>query len=139
LKTIKTTLAKTGTSLYIKGLIAGLFTGTIALIFLLLIFSLLLLISGTLPHDYLLWFGIGASVVSVFLCAYICSRIIKHNGLVWGLVSGLIFFLIEFISGLCVNDSQISYITFIKLALFSLAGCLGGIKGVNKKEKLKIK
>jgi len=138
LKAIKTTLAQSGPALYIKALIAGITTGSICLIILLIIFSTLLLISGTLPHNYLVWLDIFACAIASFTASLITARIIKHSGLVWGLISGMILFLIQFIAGLCSSDT-ITYITFIKLLMFLLTGALGGIKGVNKKEKLRIK
>lgn len=139
MKAIKTTIAQSGPSLYIKALICGISTGCVTLIMLLLLFSCLLLIAGTLPHDYLIWLDIAACCFASYISGYLTTRIIKNRGLIWGVVSGFIMFTIQFIAGLINADSEISYLTFIKLAVFVLFGAVGGIKAVNKKDKMRIK
>lgn len=139
MKAIKTTITQTGYALYIKALIAGLLVGTASLVILLLVISILLLMSGTLPHDYLIWFDLVACGISVFLCGCVCARIIRSKGIIWGAASGFMMFMIQFLSGLFGADTNISYVTFIKLLIFVLLGAVGGIKGVNKKDKIRIK
>ena len=138
MKTIKTKLTQTGPALYIKSLILALSVGCLTLILLMLILTILLLISGTLPHNAIIWMDIGACGISVFAASFVCARTIKSKGLIWGCVTGIFMFLIQFIAGLTANTSDFSYITLIKLFVFMLLGCLGGIKGVNKKEKIRI-
>ena len=48
-------------------------------------------------------------------------------------------FIIQLVAGLINAETEISYITFIKLAVFLLLGSIGGIKAVNKKDKIRIK
>lgn len=139
MKAIKTTIAQSGPSLYIKALICGISTGCISLIIMLLIFSCLLLIAGTLPHDYLIWLDIIACGIASFISGYLTARIVKNGGLIWGAVSSFIMFIIQLVAGLINAETEISYITFIKLAVFLLLGSIGGIKAVNKKDKIRIK
>ena len=48
-------------------------------------------------------------------------------------------FSIQFTAGYIADSGELSYISLIKLIIFAIVGCLGGIKGVNKKEKIRIK
>lgn len=139
MKTIKTQLTHKGTALYIKGLLFALCTGCISLILLLLIFSTLLLLSGNLPHNSIIWMDIAACAISAFAASYVCARTIKSKGLIWGLVTGFSMFFIQFTAGFIADSGDLSYISLIKLLVFIMFGCFGGIKGVNKKDKIRIK
>ncbi len=139
MKAIKSTLAQTGIALYIKALIFGIIAGCGVMMLLMCITSAGLLISGTLPHDALKWIVIVLCVISAFFSGYVTSRITKVNGLMWGALSGVIMFIIVLLSGLICGDGNFTYITLVKLFALALSGALGGIKGVNKKEKIHIK
>lgn len=138
MKSIKTTFAQSGSSLYLKALIIGTTIASLCIILLLCLFSLILLISGHLPHDLLMWFGIIISCISSFISGYICARITKANGLLTGTVAGIILFFVVTISGV-IGGSTFSLISLIKFTLFSICGGIGGIKGVNRKDKIRIK
>lgn len=109
------------------------------MVLLLLIFSCVLLISGTLPHDYLIWMDIAACCATAYISSYIALIIIKSGGLLWGTITGAILFFIQFFAGLLGTDENITYITLIKLISFLFLGAIGGIMAVNKKDKIRIK
>lgn len=139
MKAIKTTLAQTGISLYIKALIIGTLAGSATIAVLLCLCSIILLISATLPHDFLSFLGIGICMLSALVSGYVSARITKQNGLLCGLISGVIIFLIILLAGFISGDGKFTYLTLIRLAGLAVLGALGGIKGVNKKDKLHIK
>ncbi len=139
MKAIKTTLAQTGPALYIKALIFGLLAGCTAMTLLMCITSAGLLISGTLPHDALKWIMIVLSAIAAFISGYVTSRVTKVNGLMWGALSGVALFIIVLLAGLIYGDGSFTYITLVKLLILTFFGALGGIKGVNKKDKIHIK
>lgn len=101
--------------------------------------SLTLKISGTLPYDLIVWITVAVSTISTFVGGYITARITKINGLLSGALCGIIMFVILTIAGLCMTEETLTYITLVKLVAFTISGGLGGIKGVNKKEKIRIK
>lgn len=138
MKTIKTTIAQTGVAVYLKALIIGTTISSLCIILLLGLFSLVLLISGHLPHNFLEWFGIIITCAASFLSGYICARITKSNGLVTGVAAGIILFIIITVAGI-FSGSSLSYISLVKFILSSLCGGIGGIKGVNRKDKIHIK
>ena len=61
------------------------------------------------------------------------------NGIIIGSVTGFIMFLILFLSGISDIKDGLSIITLLKLVVTIVPGILGGILGVNKKEKIKFK
>ncbi|MGN0453081.1 MAG: TIGR04086 family membrane protein [Ruminococcus sp.] len=139
MKAIKTTFFKSGITLYIKAVTAGIIAATIVCLAMLLIVSLILLISGILPKGILVWVGVVVSALSAFTGGYVSARITKSNGLLVGAVCGAVIFLILFIAGLAGTEDNVSYITFVKLIAVTICSALGGIKGVNKKDKIRIK
>ncbi|MBQ8001072.1 MAG: TIGR04086 family membrane protein [Ruminococcus sp.] len=139
MKAIKSTLAQSGVALYIKALIFGLLAGCAGTAVLLCISTLVLLVMGTLPHNFIEWIIIGLCCISAFVCGYITARVTKANGLLWGAVSGVLMFIIVLLAGLISSDGNFTYMTILKFACLTVCGGLGGIKGVNRKEKLHIK
>ncbi len=139
MKAIKTTIAQSGVSLYIKALIFGTITGCLSILLLMCILSLLLLITGVLPYDYLVWISLFISSIGVFISGYVSASITKEKGLFIGSLSGLIIFIIVFFSGMFISTETISFVTIIRLVVYMLIGALGGVKAVNKKDKLHIK
>lgn len=77
--------------------------------------------------------------ISVFIGGYIASRINKSQGLVLGLINGGIVLLSILIGGFCYSTDTISILTLLKAVVILLASALGGIKGVNTKDKIHIK
>lgn len=139
MKVIKSSIGKQGTPIFIKALLAGIATTFTAMLLLMCLLCMLLLISGTIPHGILEYILMGLSSLSVFSGGYITARITKSSGLLWGALCGFLFYLILTISALIKNVDAISFLTLIKLILFCLFGAAGGIKGVNKKEKMHIR
>lgn len=74
--------------------------------------------------------------VSTFISGIVSSKIIKMKGLINGFVSGMLFYLLIFSAGLIMMDGTITLFTFLKLIVSILFGTIGGVVGVNKKEKL---
>lgn len=139
MKAIKSTIAQSGTALYIKAIIFGVIAGAITLAILLCLGSMGLLITGSIPHDYMSIISIILCGVSSFMSGYVSARVTKEKGLIIGSVSGIIMFIIVLLTGLIWRDGNFTYLTLVKLALFTLFGALGGVKAVNKKDRLHIK
>lgn len=139
MKVIKSSIGKQGTPLFIKALLAGTITAFTFELILMCLLSILLLISGTIPHSALRYIIVGVSSLSVFAGGYITARVTKSSGLLWGALCGFIFFLISTIPGMVKTADTLSLLTLLKIVAFIISGALGGIKAVNKKEKLHIR
>lgn len=139
MKAIKTTIAQKGTALYIKSLIAGFIVGGIILMILMCVTAFALVVTGKLPHSLIKWIMLGLSCISVFIGGYVSAKVSKEKGIIMGSVTGFIMFVSVLCAGLLDSDGIFTYMTLIKLILFVVSGAIGGIKGVNKQEKIHIK
>ena len=139
MKAIKTTIAQKGTALFIKSLIAGFVSSGLFLTLMMCITAIILVITGNLPHSIIKWIMMVLCCVSVFFGGYIAAKVSKEKGFIVGAVTGFIMFVSVLSAGLLNSDGVFSYMTLIKLLVFIISGALGGIKGVNKTEKIHIK
>lgn len=74
---------------------------------------------------------------SAFASGFISVRIIKEHGMVVGLFSGFILFLITLIAGLFFTEQSVSFATLTKAFLMCISGSIGGIVAVNKKQRIR--
>ena len=112
----------------IKAIILGGVSSTCIIAVLMCITAVLLTTSALLPYEYLAYIMLFIDAISVFFGGYIASRINKSKGLILGLINGLLS-----------SEETVTYITLLKLITIIIFSILGGIKGVNVKEKIHIK
>ena len=124
---------------FVRSTIIGTVLSAVTIILMILIGSLLFLLSGKYPLEYLNYIMLGILGIGGFIGGYISARLNKSSGLLIGLITGLVIYLVILISGLGTSFDTITMLTLFKLIVLTLAGAFGGILGVNKKEKLHIK
>ncbi len=124
---------------FVRSIIVGTILSVITIVLLLLIGSLLFVMSGKYPGEFLSYIMLGILGIGGLLGGYISARLNKLSGLVTGLITGLFIYIIILISGLATSFDTITMFTLYKLIVLALTGALGGILGVNRKEKLHIK
>ena len=83
-------------------------------------------------------FSIMVYVISSFVCGYIAGRKLKENGILSGAAGGFLFFLMCLVISLFV-DLKFTADIFYKLGICLTSGAIGGIAGVNKRNRKKIK
>ena len=110
----------------------------VILMMLCLISGVLMMLSG-IPFDALPYIVLAADAVGIFAGGYITAAIVKSRGLIFGLLCGISVFLCMLIIGLCSGYFSPNAIVLIRFGVLAVFGILGGIKGVNRKEKLHIK
>lgn len=110
----------------------------VILLTLCLITGVLMMLPG-IPFDALPYLTLIADAAGAFLGGYLTARIAGSRGLIVGLLCGLCVFLCLTVIGFCTGSFRFGAITLIRLAVLAVFGILGGIKGVNRKEKLHIK
>lgn len=122
-----------------KAVLFGVLTSLLISIILMCCVSAFILTNGLLPSELTNIITLTALGAGTFVGGITSSRITKSAGLITGLITGFSVFLIITIIGLCKSDDTITYLTFIRLAATVILGGIGGIIGVNKKEKIHIK
>ncbi len=124
---------------FIKALILGVVSSVVMISVLMCIVATVLLLSSQLPYEYLEYLMIFVDAVSVFFGGYIAARVNRSQGLIIGLACGAIVLLSIIISGFISGPQTITLITLLKALVIIIFSALGGIKGVNTKEKIHIK
>ena len=103
-----------------------------------LICGLMMMLSA-IPFDSLPYITLIAAAAGVFAGGYISAAITGSGGLIVGVLCGAASFLVLLLIGLCAGTSSPGAVTIIRLIVCVLFGALGGVKGVNRREKLHIK
>ncbi len=124
---------------FVKALILGVVSSVVMISVLMCITAVVLLISSQLPYEYLEYLMLIIDAVSVFVGGYIAARINKSQGLMLGLACGAIVLVSIIIGGFISGPQTITLITLLKAVVIVIFSSLGGIKGVNAKEKIHIK
>ena len=79
--------------------------------------------------------GSIAIALGSFVGSYYLSAKKGNNGYIYGLSDGFATFLIVSLVGLIINKGNITLNTLFHLVITVLAGVIGGICGVNRKDK----
>ena len=123
----------------IKALVLGVVSSVAMITALMCIMSAVLTFSSLLPYEYLQYIMLAIDAIGVLFGSYVGARINKSQGLIIGLINGAIIFVALLICGFCLNTGTLTIITLLKAVVILLFSAFGGIKGVNVKEKIRIK
>lgn len=125
--------------LLIKAVLFGTVCGLLVTVILICVLSAIVMTSGLLPDELTNYITIALLSLGAFSGGLITSRITKSAGLVVGLITSFAIFLLVTITGLTKSDDSVTLLTFIRLASLLVAGGIGGIVGLRKKERIHIK
>lgn len=123
---------------FIRSIILGTVLSCVIIALLLIISAMVLVQLEKYPGDIINYMGLVFIAVGVLMGSYVAGRLNKSSGLLCGMATGLAVFIILITAGLN-NVCSISLMILFKLGVNVICGCIGGILGVNKKEKLHIK
>lgn len=114
--------------------------GILILVILMCLLAAVMMSSGVISADILDYCTVGMVGVATLMSGIISSRITGSAGLAVGSLTGFfIFLVITSTIALIFNGEPITILTLLKLMSSVLGGGIGGIIGVNKKEKIKIR
>lgn len=122
-----------------KAVMLGLIAACVISLLLTCAFGFILKMTSGIPYGIIDYVTIGIEGVSVLIGAYITCIITKSKGLVIGAVIGILSLLILLCCGFVISENNIGILTAIRSAVVLICGIAGGIIGVNKKERVKIK
>ena len=124
---------------FIKALVFSVLSSVAMIIVLMCIMSAVLTFSSLLPYEYLEYIMIAIDAIGVLFGGYIGARINKSQGLIIGLINGAIILVALLICGFFLNTGTLTLITLLKAVVIILFSSFGGVKGVNVKERIRIK
>ncbi|MBQ7288472.1 MAG: TIGR04086 family membrane protein [Clostridia bacterium] len=102
-----------------------------------LAFSLLLLVQD-FPASVSLILALASLGIGVYFAGYISAKTNGEKGLLYGVLSGLLQFLLFVLLSVFMDSDRFGLLFFIKLAFVLVLSALGGIIGVNRAAKRKI-
>lgn len=126
-------------SKFIKSLAVGIFSSILLTVILTCVFALMLKMMSGIPYGIIDYAAVGIEGFSVLIGAYIACAVTKSKGLLTGALCGGIMLLITFACGLSIAENDIGILTLIRSAVLILCGIIGGVAGVNRKDKVRIK
>ncbi|MCD7777572.1 MAG: TIGR04086 family membrane protein [Clostridiales bacterium] len=96
-----------------------------------IIYAVLLTYTG-LSEKYMQTVVTAAVGVSSAAGGFVCGRSVKKRGIVWGVLTGVMYGVIMIIGGSCVNPDFVPGGKTLLIVLVSLCGGgLGGVLGIN--------
>ncbi len=125
--------------LLVKAVVFGSVCGLLVTVILLCIFSAVIMTSGLLPSEITNYITVGIVSLGALAGGVITSRITKSAGLIVGLITGFFIFMLITVIGVIKSDDSFTVLTLIRLISLIIAGGIGGILGLRKKERIHIK
>jgi len=120
----------------IKPICKGIIVGIIVNFIFLLLFAMLLT-KKQLPQSAPTILALSAVSIGALTSGFFAAKINKSNGLIIGLLTGLLLFSLYFLLSLFISQNSLSMNTVIKLILILVSSSFGGIFGINIKKKKK--
>lgn len=117
-------------------LLSTLFGAIVCVVFLLTV-SCAFVKMGSLPMQAVEIFAIISCAIGAISSGYICGRITRENGLIFGIICGLVLFVTVLLANVIIFRGSISLLALVKCIFMMLMGAIGSIFGVNKKEHVK--
>lgn len=125
--------------LLLKAALFGTVCGLLISVIITCIFTIVILTIGLFPTDITNYITVAILAVGAFFGGFITTKITKSAGLIAGLITGFSVFLLVTIFGLFKSNDSVTIITLIRLISNVVAGALGGILGLRKRERIHIK
>ena len=125
--------------LLVKAVVFGSVCGLLVTVILLCVFSAIIMTSGLLPSEITNYITVGIISLGAFAGGVITSRITKSAGFIVGLITGFFMFMLITVIGMIKSDDSVTVLTLIRLISLIIAGGIGGILGLRKKERIHIK
>ncbi len=138
MKAVKINMSETKSSTSVKSVLIGTFVNAAVTLLVSILLALFLNLAGNIFKDIAGYLMLIPLVLGSYTGGFTAARINKSKGLIVALTSSLILLIIMLIIGFSVYNTDITYMILLKTLCLILPGALGGIKGVNKKEKFKV-
>ncbi len=125
--------------LLVKAVVFGSVCGMLVTVILMCVFAAIIMAGGLLPAEITNYIGVGILSCGTFFGGFVTSKITKSAGLVVGIITGFIIFLIITAMGMAKSDEALTVLTLVRFILLVIFGGVGGIFGLKKREKIRIK
>ncbi len=138
MKAVKIRMKDSDSSKAFKALIVSVAVNAVTTALCMLFLCLIMTMSGALFDGILKYLILVPLAVGGYAGGFCAGRINKSKGMLLGGVSGAIALLALIIISFCIQNTEITYILILKVITIILFSAIGGVKGINKKEKFRI-
>lgn len=123
----------------VKASVFGVIIGCLVTMIVTLIAAVVFLKSGKMPDELLGYITLAFLGIGSLAGGYVCARIYKMSGILCGTTVGVAVFIMTLIVGMTNYAGNIGIMLLLKFITIMLTSIIGGILGVNKKDKIRIK
>lgn len=123
----------------IKAVGIGTVAGLAVILLTMCLISGIVMIMPSVPRDILPFAALAGVAAGTFIGGCIAAAITGSKGLITGLINGAAIFICLMLFGMITGPFEPGVMTIIRLVITAVFSALGGIKGVNRKEKLHIR
>ena len=123
----------------IRAVCWGSAAGAAVIMLLILLLTVLFVKMRRVPQAAAVPLTIAAASVGSLVSGYVAGRISQQKGILYGFSAALLLFALLFLCGVIIVRETLAPAMFIKLGLMVLFGIIGGILGVNRKSKVRIR
>lgn len=120
----------------IKSVLLGTVCGMLTSVIFMCILAVVMLTSGLLSQELTNYIMIAICAIGAFVGGIIATKLNKGAGLIVGLITGGVIFILITIAALIKSDSPVSTLTAIRFVALLLGGALGGIIGIRERKKI---
>ncbi len=138
MKAVKINMGDSNNSKTIKSVLTGTIINALVTTIASIVLALILNLAGNIFEDFAGYIMLLPLMLGSYVGGFTAARINKSNGMIVAIVSSAIILIIMLIIGFSVYNTNITYMILLKALCLILFGAIGGIKGVNKKEKFKV-
>ena len=138
MKAVKIKMKDSGSSNAVKALIISVVVNIMTCVVCLVFLCLVMTISGALFEGSLKYLTLIPLALGGYTGGFCAGRINKEKGMILGAVSGFIVFIAMIIISFSLQSTDITYMIILKGIAIVLFSAIGGVKGINKKEKFRI-
>lgn len=114
--------------------ISSSFIGILVIIVCLLLFSYLMT-KVDIPDGFVTAMSVVALCTGSFVGAYIGARKKRQNGMITGIITGVTIYIAVIILGVIITKTSAGAGFFTKLIIALVCGAIGGVVGVNSRQK----
>lgn len=124
---------------HIRAVCWGSAAGAAVIMLLILLFTVVFVKLRQVPQAVAVPLTIAAASVGAFVGGCVAGGIARRRGILYGFSSGLLLFALLFLCGVILVREPLASAAFIKLALMIFFGAVGGILGVNRKSRVRMR
>lgn len=138
MKAVKINMSEAKSSKAVKAVIFGIIVNAAVTMLITIILTIFLNFAGNLFENIAGYAMLLPLAFGGYFGGLTSAKINGSKGLVLGALSGISVIIIMLIIGFSVYSTDITYMLLLKFFSVLIPAAVGGIKGVNKKEKFKI-